>query len=793
MDRPPDLFDLANLDRRIPPKPDLDQIQPRQNLAETAFFFPQLISSADGEVRIEFTAPESLTRWKFLGFAHDRAMRSGSFSGTAVTSKDLMVEPNPPRFVREGDRLEFTVKVSNQTGTTQTGQVRLAFSDSDSGRSLDDSLDNRNTTQPFEIPAHQSKTFSWPISVPDGLGVLTFKAVASTGSLSDGEEALLPVLSRRILVTESLPIDIRGRTSKTFDFKKLSTSAGSPTLKHQSLTVQVASQPAWYAVMALPYLMEFPYECSEQVFNRYYANALAQHIATSDPRIQRIFDLWRNTPALESPLEKNEALKAMLIEETPWLRQASDESTSRRNVGRLFDKARLKDELTTTLHKLTSQQNANGLWPWFPGGRSSEFISLYVITGFGRLRHMGVPVDISPATRSLASLDAAIVRRVEQHQAQATPEDFALSPLDALYLYGRSFFLRDAPIKAAHQTAIDFLLTRARASWAKLDSRQSEAHLALGLQRFGDTKTARAIAASLAERSMRTDEQGMHWRDDGNGWWWHRAPIETQAMMVEVFAEVARDRQAVEDCLVGLLKQKQTQHWPTTKSTADAIYALLIQGPQLLSSDAIAQVSVGGKLLVPNKVEAGTGFFEQIFPGGEVNPAMSRIVVTKSDKGIAWGGVHWQYLEDIGKVNSSTGTPLALSKRLFVKETTSRGQVLKPVSGPLAVGDELVVRLELRADRDMEYVHLKDARGSGTEPVNVLSRYRYQDGLGYYESTRDAASHFFIERLPRGTYVFEYPLRVQLRGDYPAGIAEVQCMYAPEFSSHSENTSLVVR
>ena len=172
---------------------------------------------------------------------------------------------------------------------------------------------------------------------------------------------------------------------------------------------------------------------------------------------------------------------------------------------------------------------------------------------------------------------------------------------------------------------------------------------------------------------------------------------------------------------------------------------------------------------------------------------MSRIVVTKSDKGIAWGGVHWQYLEDIGKVNSSTGTPLALSKRLFVKETTSRGQVLKPVSGPLAVGDELVVRLELRADRDMEYVHLKDARGSGTEPVNVLSRYRYQDGLGYYESTRDAASHFFIERLPRGTYVFEYPLRVQLRGDYPAGIAEVQCMYAPEFSSHSENTSLVVR
>lgn len=389
MDRPRDLFDLANLDRRIPPKPDLNQIQPRKNLAETAFFFPQLISNADGEVRIEFTAPEALTRWKFLGFAHDRSLRSGAFSATAVTSKDLMVEPNPPRFVREGDRLEFTVKVSNRTDTTQTGQVRLTFSDTASGRSLDEGLGNRNATQSFEIPGQESRTFSWPISVVDGLGVLTFKAVASTDTLSDGEEAMLPVLSRRILVTESLPLDIRGKTSRTFDFEKLSKSAGSPTLKHQSLTVQLASQPAWYAVMALPYLMEFPYECSEQVFNRYYANALARHLALSDPKIRHIFDLWKDTPALESPLEKNAALMSLLIEETPWMRQASDENAARRRVGQLFDTARLDDELATTLHRLTSQQNADGLWPWFPGGRGSEFISLYVTAGFGRLRHLG--------------------------------------------------------------------------------------------------------------------------------------------------------------------------------------------------------------------------------------------------------------------------------------------------------------------------------------------------------------------------------------------------------------------
>jgi uncharacterized protein YfaS (alpha-2-macroglobulin family) len=311
---------------------------------------------------------------------------------------------------------------------------------------------------------------------------------------------------------------------------------------------------------------------------------------------------------------------------------------------------------------------------------------------------------------------------------------------------------------------------------------------------------------SIKERSVSNEELGMFWRETELSWWWYRAPIETQALMIEAFDEVMHDLAAVEDCRVWLLKQKQTQDWKTTKATADAVYALLLRGRDLLASDALVEVSVGGMPLTEPKaearpktgapaaaaVEAGTGFYERRFPAADVKPKFGDITVTKRDEGVAWGSAHWQYFEDMSKVTPHEGTPLKLTKRLFTKTNTKQGPVLEAVKGPVQVGDELVVRIELRVDRDMEYVHLKDQRGSGTEPVNVLSQYRYQDGLAYYETTRDTASHFFIDYLSKGVYVFEYSTRIQHRGQYQTGLAEIQCMYAPEFNSHSASLPLVV-
>ncbi len=778
---------------RLVPKPNLDKVTARKNLNETAFFFPQLLAGEDGVVKMQFTMPESLTEWKFLGFAHDKQLRAGLLTDKVVTAKDLMVEPNPPRFVREGDTIEFTVKVSNQTDQPQSGTVRLTFADAATLQPVDDALGNRVTEQPFEIPAKQSRSYAWRIAVPDGVGFLTYKAVGATAQASDGEEGFLPVLSRRMLVTESVPLPIRGPATKEFTFQKLLDSGASDTLRSQTLTIQMVSQPAWYAVMALPYLMEYPYECSEQLFNRFYANALARHIANSEPKIRRIFDLWKNTPTLESPLEKNQDLKAVMLEETPWLREANAESQARRKLGLLFDANRLDEESAHALHQLSERQLGEGLWTWFPGGRPSEYISLYITTGFGRLRQLGVDVDLAAALKSLAGLDAWIAARHREILRWDHSEDYVPGPTEALYLYGRSFFLKDRPITPANQDAVDFMLRQARKFWLKVHDRQSKAQLALALQRFGDVVTPADIVKSLKERSVSDEETGMSWREAEASWWWYRAPIETQAMMIEVLDEVAHDAPAVEACKVWLLKQKQTQDWQTTKATADAVYALLLRGNNLLASDALVEVSLGGEKITPEHVEAGTGFYEQKFVRAEIKPAMGRITVKKVDDGVSWGSIDWQYLEDVAKISPHAGTPLQLKKALFIKETQKSGQVLKPVTGPLAVGDELVVRLELRTDRDMEFVHLKDHRGSGTEPVNVLSGYKYQDGLGYYESTRDTASHFFIDYLPKGTYVFEYSTRVQLKGRYQMGIAEIQCMYAPEFNSHSESFPLEVK
>ena len=782
----------AKTDAGSPPDIDLDQVAARKNLQETAFFFPHLVSGEDGTVRMEFTMPEALTEWNFLGFAHDADLRAGVLKGSTVTAKDLMIQPNPPRFLREGDVLEFTVRVTNQSAARQEGVVRLNFSNARTLETVDESLAHTQTEKRFDVPAKESRTLSWRIEVPDQPGVLIYRAVGSTGRLSDGEEGYLPVLSRRIMVTESLPLPIRGPRSKRFRFDKLLASGGMDSIESKTLTLQMVSNPAWYAVMALPHLMEYPHQCAEQVFNRLYANELAGHIANADPKIRRVFDQWKGTEALDSPMEKNQDLKAVVLEETPWVRQAESESQARRDVGILFDRNRLDAESRRTLHQLEQMQYANGSWPWFPGGRPNDYITLYITTGFGRLRHLGVEIDMDPAVRALGYLDAWMQRTYESI-LRGNSEKYVPSPMIALYLYSRTFFLEDRPIGDDHRQAFDFFVARAKRHWLKVDHRQSQAHLALALQRLGERADARAIMRSIKERSVTDDELGMFWRDLELSWWWFRAPIETQAMMIEAFDEVMNDTEAVEDCRVWLLKQKQTQDWKTTKATADAVYALLLRGVDILASDDMVEVGLAGKKIEPETLEAGTGFYEERFVGPEIEPEMGEVTVTKNDEGVAWGSLHWQYLQDIGKITPHEGTPLTLEKALYIKRNTPRGPELKKVDGPVEVGDELVSRIVLRTDRDMEYVHLKDYRGSGTEPVNVLSRYKFQDGLRYYESTRDTASHFFIDYLPKGTYVFEYSVRVQHRGVYETGIAQVQCMYAPEFNSHSESVKLEVR
>jgi hypothetical protein len=763
----------------------------RKNLNETAFFYPHLLSNKKGVVKIEFTMPEALTRWKFLGMAHGKKLESGNITQEIVTQQELMVTPNPPRFLRQGDKLSFSAKIDNLSGEELQGNIVLELANALDDTDVSKDFISSERTLKFSIGQKKSAAFTWDIIVPDVTFPLIYRVKASTSKFSDGEEGLLPVLSRTILVKESMPLWISGPGESLFKFEKLLNSKNSKTIKNEKLVLQVVSNPSWYAVQALPWLSESRCECTDQIFNRLYANSLGELIVDSNPKIEKIFSEWKGTDALKSNLQKGQDLKDVLLEETPWVRDAASEEKAKNNVGKFFEKVTLKNNLSSTWWELEERMLPSGGWPWFPGGKRDNFITLYIVTGFGKLRQLGVKMNVDLATKSVEGID----RWIKELYDSITPADRDkdhYSSLVAYYLYGRSFFLKDVPIQPRNKEAIDYYLAQAAKYWTSLDSKMSEAHTALGTARFGNPKPAEEIIKSLRERALHSKEMGMYWADEEWSYWWYRAPIETQALMIELFKEIAKNETEVDELNVWLLKQKQTQDWKTNKATTEAVYALLLGGRDLLSSDKLVTATLGDLKIEPGKIEAGTGFYEKRFAAGEIKAAMGEVKLAKTDKGIAWGGLHWQYFEDISQITPHK-TPLSLVKRLFVKGDSKNGQVITPyIKGKLNVGDSLVVRIELRSDRDMEYVHMKDMRGSGTEPVNVLSNWKYQDGLAYYESTKDIATNFFFPYLPKGTYVFEYDLKIFHKGSYQTGMVQAQSMYAPEFSAHSESFGLEV-
>ncbi len=799
-----DLDEDDGIERKpISGKEDFSEVKVRTNFNETAFFYPQLKTNAEGEVIVEFTVPEALTKWKMMGMATTKDLKYGTVFNELVTQKDLMLLPNEPRFFRENDKITFPVKISNISDKDMQGKVKLELLDAITLKPVKGIFaEGENQTKNFTVKAGKNELASWKLEIPEGLGAVMYKVVAKAGDFSDGELKPLPVLTNRMMLTESMPLPVRGKEKKTFRFEKLINSNESGTLRHHKLTLEFTSNPAWYAIQALPYLMEYPYECTEQTFSRYYANSIASHIANSSPKVKRVFDSWKNAPdskALLSNLEKNQELKAVLLEETPWVLDGKNETERKKRVGVLFDLNRMGNELGRAMRKIQKAQKYNGGWPWFKGMPESRYITQHIVTGMGHLDRLGVKTVRTDSktwnmlTKAVGFLDNEIRKEynwLKKHYSKEELKENHLSYSAIQYMYGRSYF-KDLAIPGSSKEAFDYFKGQAEKYWLS-QSKYMQGMIALALHRY-DTKVVPAdIVKSLNENSTNHEELGMYWKDNVGGWYWYQAPIETHALMIEVFDEVAKDQKAVNDLKVWLLKQKQTQDWKTTKATTEAVYALLMRGSDWLASDKLVEIKMGGKIIDPHKmddvkVEAGTGYFKTSWGKGEIKPEMGVVEVNKEDEGVSWGALYWQYFEQLDKITLHE-TPLKLKKQLFIEKLTERGKVIEPITdkNKLKIGDKIIVRIELRVDRRMEYIHMKDMRASGFEPINVISRYKYQDNLGYYESTKDAATNFFMEALPKGTFVFEYPLRVTHEGDFSNGVTTIQCMYAPEFTSHSE-------
>jgi len=789
---------------------DMGQVKVRTNFSETAFFYPHLATDANGDVLVKFTVPESLTRWKMLGLAHTKTLQSGIVTNTLVTQKELMVIPNAPRFFRENDAIVFPSKITNLSDKEMTGTCELALANPLDGQKIDAKLGNVTPQQSFKVPAGQSTVVFWNLKIPAGTQAITYRVVAKGGAFSDGEEMTLPCLTNSMLVTETMPLPIRGNQTKEFKMEKLIASNKSTTLRHEKVTLEFTSNPAWYAIQALPYMMEYPYECAEQVFSRYYANSLATHIVNSAPRIKQVFDSWaKEIPeAFFSALDKNQELKSIILEETPWLLNGNNEGQRKRQVAVLFDLNRMSKELASALEKLEKKQVSSGAWTWFEGMPEDRYITQHIVTGLGHLDRLKVKSvrddkrSWAMIQKALAYLDRQIDRDYDElkrldKQGKLKLSDQHIGYFEVQYLYARTYFL-DLPIDKKHQEALDYYKGQGQKYWLSFN-RYGQGMLALGLNRLKDKDTPAKVIKSLKEKALTSEEMGMWWKDS-YGYYWHEASTETHALMIELFDEVADDQKIVDDLKTWLLKQKQTQDWKTTKATAEACYALLLRGQNWLENEKLVEVTVGGELVNPfseanaGTVEAGTGYFKTSWKAKDVKPEMGNITVKKSDAGVAWGAIYWQYFEQLDKITPAQ-TPVSIKKTLFLEKDSDTGKVLTPIteSTPIQVGDLVKVRIEIRVDRNLEYVHLKDMRASAFEPISVLSSYKYQDGIGYYESTRDVATNFFIGYLNKGTYIFEYPLRATHEGDFSNGITTLQCMYAPEFASHSEGIRVRIK
>ncbi|NOQ70513.1 MAG: hypothetical protein GQ574_00840, partial [Crocinitomix sp.] len=690
----------------------LKNLAVRSIFNETAFFHPQLTTDANGEINIKFTIPESLTTWRFLGLAHTEDLQIGNISKEIITSKPLMVVPLLPRFLRMEDEIILSAKITNLSEENLSGAAQIFLSHPITDEALDLQLGLKNALHNFTVDQGNSIIVSWKLNIGSNLEAVKIKIVAEAGSFSDGEEHVLPVLSNRMMVIESLPLPIRGKQSKSFEFKKLMDSNTNESSKHHQYTLEFTSNPAWYAIQAMPYMMEFPHDCTEQIFTRFYANALANHVLEQNPKFEKIIKDWgeNSLEAFQSNLEKNPELKAVLLEETPWVLEAKSEKKRAKKLAALLDFGRMAKKMKKSLAKIQDRQGDSGGWSWFPDMKQNRFVTQHIVTGFGHLDRLGVnsifkdEKTAEMLRKAVAYLDRQIAK--DYSNTKKFNKDYltqqTLGYLQLQYLYMRSFF-PTIEINKKTKTAIDYYQSQCEKYWLQFNI-YGQGMLALAANRSWNKSLAQDIVNSLKDRSITTEEFGMYWKAYRSGYYWWEAPVETQALMIELFDEVADDQAVVEELKIWLLKEKQTTNWKTTKQTTEAVYALLLKGTDLLASDNMVEVTVGGQAIeysdAPDendpyqvKAQAGTGYFKTAWTADQVKAKMGNITLSKKDEGVAWGAAYWQYFEDLDKITFAE-TNLKLQKDLYLVEVTNQGEQLKPINDKnvLKVGQKVRVR-----------------------------------------------------------------------------------------------------
>jgi uncharacterized protein YfaS (alpha-2-macroglobulin family) len=771
----------------------------RSDFRETAFFYPALRTDSTGSAEFTFTVPDALTEWKMMLLAHTSDLKTGLKEYRFKAYKEIMVMPNTPRFVRQKDKLEFTARVINRSDSIQDITVNVKFFDPISKSDLNLFLTRMTTRKHLTLMPGESRKVSWYIRIPEEVSLLAYRIEASSKTFSDGEERIIPVLSNRELVTETLPVWVKGKTDKTFVFKDFVTKSSEEGTGNFIYSVEFTSNPTWFAIQALPYLNEPLHESAGTVFNVFYTNTLSAWIMNSSPDIKKVVDSWkRKSPeAFWSQLKKDPELKNVILSETPWVLEAEDETEQKRRIALLFDLNNLSNNRQVSMDKLRRMQLPSGAWSWFSGMKEDRFTTQKILSGFARLIDKGI-IDFDEAmiksmvTRGVYYLDRKIREDYKKLKEIKNVDlgKFHISNVQIRYLYLRSLLNDRVPMKEDTREAYRYYLDQTARYKLKFTN-YLQALSAVILYENQKEDEAEAVLRSLKERSLKDSNGGIYWRRQ-NGWQWYKAPVETQAAIMEAFDRLDFNKEMLDGMKVWLLEQKRTQRWETVSATAEAVHALLMTGDKtLLEENRIAEVKVGGEPLNAASAEPGTGYIKRTWHGKEIVPSLGNIEVKNHNDHMAWGAAYWQYFRDMDKVAAS-GKGLRVEKYLL-KENPSGGTKLVNGEGEkFKVGDKVFIRLVISNDRYMEFVSLKDVRATGMEVADQLSGYDYGSGLGYYKNNKDASTTFYFRYLPKGTFVIEYPVFLTQKGVFPTGIATIQSLYAPEFSGHSKGFKIEV-
>jgi hypothetical protein len=772
----------------------------RDNLNETVFFMPQVNANKDGTLTVSYTMNDALTRWKLMTMAHTKDLSIGYDERNITTSKDVMIIPNSPRFLRLGDELWFTARVANLSTQQRNYNAQLSLFNDLSEEDISEFIVKTDNAE-GSIAPNQTLSVGWLIKIPSNtnLDLLRYIASVKSGNKSDAEQNFLPVLSNKIPVIETQSIFVNGNNTKEFDIKMLE-GWDNKTRINKSYTVEYTSNPVWYAIQALPYLSNKVQISTVSMLNAYFGNCLGKNIIATNPKIEQIFKILRQEggDALKSNLEKNQDLKQLVLTETPWVSEALKESDQKANISQFFDQNSLNNALRTLQKTLQDRQSSNGGYSWVPGGRDNLMVTLYVLETSGKLKSLGIEHGFTDASSKKASryVDQRLLERYYKLlEYNSNLEEYTPSFYDVFHLNVRSLH-GEHDIDKSSKIAYEFYTKQAIKMWNSMDI-YTQAILGQYLFR-NDVKTYQDIKASMIERSFTSEELGRYW-NAGNGFEWHQLPIERHSTILDFFVEIGSEDHLIDELKIWLLKNKQVNNWKTSKATAAAVYSLIQKGSKKeinLRDNSRVEVLIN-KIIIAgdDKDQAGTGYIKKNYPTSEINNDLSKVVVTNQSDHITWGGIYYQYLEEVSNIKGNSSGPLSIVKELYKSITNDQGESLIKIGedSPLAPGDIIVSRIVIKSDRDMQYIDIKDMRGAGIEPYKALSRYYWRSGLSYYHSIRDISDNYFIEYLPKGTHVFEQKQKVVHRGKYGAGIASIQCAYAPEFSSTSKGFELEIK